>query len=109
MGLWKSKDIRWSSEGSVGRSGDILMCWDESKFACTSTWNIGGAVVVNGWWKVTGYDLYLINVYAPCNRDEKSSLWDRLSLVVAQAAGSHLCAIGDFNSIIEEGERAGSG
>lgn len=107
--IWKTKEVRWSAEGAVGRSGGILTCWDERKFACSSTWNLGRAVIVNGMWRETMEEICLINVYVPCNREEKSRLWDMLSLVVEQAARSHICIIGDFNSILDTGERVGSG
>lgn len=107
--LWKAKEVRWCAEGSVGRSGGLLTWWDDSKFACTSSWSIGGAVVVNGRWRSTMEELCIINVYVSCNRDEKRKMWDKLSMVVTQAAGSHICVIGDFNSILDEGERNGMG
>ncbi|KAL6518076.1 hypothetical protein OROMI_033777 [Orobanche minor] len=40
---------------------------------------------------------------------EKLMLWDRLSLVVEQEVGVNVCIIGDFNSILEVGERVGVG
>lgn len=58
---------------------------------------------------MTGEEICLINVYAPCTRDEKGRLWDRLSLVLAQIGEALVCIIGDFNSILDAGERVGSG
>lgn len=46
--IWKTRDIRWSAEGSIGRSGGILTFWDENSFEVTSHWSLGGAVVLNG-------------------------------------------------------------
>lgn len=107
--IWRDKDIRWCTEGAVGRSGGILTCWDDQKFACVSSWNLGGAVIVNGRWRTTSEEVCIINVYASCIREEKRNLWDKLAMVVAQSAGACTCIIGDFNSILEDGERAGSG
>lgn len=81
--IWKSNDIKWSAEGLIGRAGGILTCWDERKFTCMSTWSLGGAVVVNGWWNATREECCVINVYASCKREEKRRLWDRLSMVVS--------------------------
>lgn len=70
----------------------------------------GGALIVTGRWRSTGYEYCIINVYAPCNNpDEKELLWDRLHMVIQQNEGVYTCVIGDFNTILEEGERAGSG
>lgn len=107
--IWKNKAIRWHAEEAVGRSGGILSCWDESKFTCVSSWSVGRAVIVKGWWNLTREDTYIINVYAPCDREGKVRLWDRLKGVVEQASGACICIIGDFNSILDARERAGSG
>lgn len=66
-------------------------------------------MVVNGWWKATREEMCLINVYAPCCRECKERLWDMLRLVVTQAIGVSVCLIRDFNSILDVGERAGTG
>lgn len=93
----------------MGRSGGLITCWDERKFACSSTWSLGNAAIVNGRWKTTMEEVSIINVYTPCNRVEKRLLWDIISLLVAQSRGSLLCLIGDFNSILEEDKRKGAG
>lgn len=66
-------------------------------------------MVIQGWERASGEELCIINVYAPCEMEEKLKLWDRLSVVVEQREGLNLCIIGDFNSILGEAERAGSG
>lgn len=107
--IWKDKDFGWCAEGAVGRSGGILTCWDARKFTCLSAWNLGGAVIINGWWEATREEIYIINVYAPCCRDGKRRLWDSLGLVLSQSSRVAACLIGDFNSILDSGERSGSG
>lgn len=64
-------------------------------------------MVINGRWKETSEECCIINVYAPCNLREKVLLWDRISLVVGQREDMNTCIIGNFNSILEEGERMG--
>lgn len=51
----------------------------------------------------------VINVYAPCDDEEQLLLWDRLRIVVEQWKNSKVCVIGDFNAILEVGERVGEG
>lgn len=94
---------------AVGRAGGILTFWDEKKFTCISAWNVEGAIIVNGWWKATSDEVCIINVYAPCCREGKASLWDRLGMVVTQVSGVGVCLVGDFNSIIDPRERVGLG
>lgn len=75
----------------------------------SSHWSMNGAVVVNGRWMANGKDYCVINVYAPCSQVEKEQLWDRILLVLTQREDAIICIIGDFNSIIEKGERVGRG
>lgn len=105
--IWNKLKVGWCAENASGRAGGILSFWDESRFISSSQWCLGGAVVVSGRWKATGEEYCVINVYAPCSSVEKEMLWDRLLLVVDQNVGVHLCIIGDFNAILEEGERVG--
>lgn len=63
--IWRNGTFGWRVEEAEGRSGGILSCWDERWFMCTSSWNIGGAVIVNGRWKATRDDVCIINVM-PC-------------------------------------------
>lgn len=108
--LWKkAAEVKWGYKGSMGRSGGVLTFWDDSKFRSSSHWSIGGAVVVVGIWRETREVFCIVNVYASCEEEEKRLLWDKLQLVVEQWSDVNLCLIGDFNSILEEGERVGVG
>lgn len=104
--MWRTAEVRWGCEGSVGHSGGLLTFWDERKFVCSSHWSIGGTVVVVGKGRETGETCYVVNVYFD---DEQLLLWDKLNLVVEQWAEIRVCLIGDFNSILEVGEMEGSG
>lgn len=62
-----------------------------------------GAVVVCGRYKATG-KIFVLSTSILRNLREKQLLWDRLSLVVGQREDVNTYVIGDFNTIIEEGE-----
>lgn len=69
--VWRDKEIKWTIEAAVGRSGGLISYWDERRLVCVSTWNIGGAVIFNGLWKATREEVCVINIYAPCNRAKR--------------------------------------
>lgn len=95
--------------GSQGRAGGILSFWDENKFLSSSQWSMDGAVIVNERSRYSGEDFCIVNIYAPCNLEEKILLWDRLFLVIEKNSEINLHLIGDFNSILDVVERAGVG
>lgn len=96
--------------GRIDRAiGGDLSFWDEGKFSCSSSWNLRGAVVVKGQWRVSGEECCIINVYAPCCFEEKVLLLDMISLTVGQWDGINICVLGDFNAVLEAGERIGLG
>ncbi|KAL8536611.1 hypothetical protein ACS0TY_011982 [Phlomoides rotata] len=66
-------------------------------------------LVVNDRWLEDNGEMVIINVYASCLFSEKAQLWDTIQLVIAQNVDVRICVLGDFNSIIEEGERCGRG
>ncbi|KAL6583818.1 hypothetical protein OROMI_003107 [Orobanche minor] len=76
--LWSRDGVGWYSENAIGRSGGILSFWDESRFEARNMWGVGGAIVVSGIWKPVNEEVCIINVYAPCGREEKAMLWENI-------------------------------
>ncbi|XP_057793237.1 uncharacterized protein LOC131009849 [Salvia miltiorrhiza] len=75
-----------------GRPGGILTVWNPSRFACSSHWDIPGALIVNGRWN-----------------PDREELWNSIGLVVDQNRESCVCIGGDFNSVRSRSERMGRG
>ncbi|KAL8479251.1 hypothetical protein ACS0TY_026209 [Phlomoides rotata] len=54
MGLWDNSNFDWAFSESVGRSGGILSMRDEDVFHKSSSWNVRGALIVNGYFTGDG-------------------------------------------------------
>ncbi|KAL8546466.1 hypothetical protein ACS0TY_006265 [Phlomoides rotata] len=52
--------------------------WDAAKFIRSSSWDMDGVVIVNGFWKDNGWRCCVVNIYSPCILAEKLDLWDRI-------------------------------
>lgn len=103
-----SNDCGWAASDSIGRSGGIITLWNPNKFIASSTWNMQGAVVVNGVWGTDRLRCCIVNVYAACPLGERLDLWDRLQSIIFQNSDVCLCLAGDFNSIRFENGRSGA-
>ncbi|KAL8530056.1 hypothetical protein ACS0TY_007225 [Phlomoides rotata] len=62
--LWGEGNVGWVFKKSEGRSGGIISLWDADKFSCLSSWDMNGALVVNGLWSRDGSACCIVNVYA---------------------------------------------
>ncbi|XP_057790081.1 uncharacterized protein LOC131006954 [Salvia miltiorrhiza] len=109
LSLWGVDCSEMAVRCAKGRSGGILSTWNKDRFAASSSWDIPGAVIVNGIWKSGNLLCCFVNVYAPIDCSDKVSLWETLKEVVAQNKEKCLVLAGDFNSVRKEDERAGRG
>lgn len=62
-----------------------------------------------GVWNKSSLTCTVINVYAPCNFNDKKQLWDVLKMSRNGFAGDLWCVIGYFNSVKCSSERRGVG
>lgn len=46
--IWGGENFGWAVRGPVSRSGGILTLRNIDYFTCLSSWDMSGAVVVNG-------------------------------------------------------------
>ncbi|XP_057810311.1 uncharacterized protein LOC131024792 [Salvia miltiorrhiza] len=51
---WGSNSVDFAVRMADGRSGGIASVWNREVFEASSTWNVPGAVIVNGVWKQEG-------------------------------------------------------
>lgn len=76
--VWYTDDFEWAFKGSDGRSGDLLSIWDSTKFSQVSVHEGDGFLIVEGLWGINRTACYLTNIYAPCTRTGRRSLWNNL-------------------------------
>ncbi|KAL8499899.1 hypothetical protein ACS0TY_019784 [Phlomoides rotata] len=106
-GLWGDSNFDWAFSESEGRAGGILSIWKNDVFHKSSSWNVRGVLVVNGFFTEDGSRGVLLNVYAPCSSSEKRDLWEIIQNTVLQNLDARVCVVGDFNSIRSPEERVG--
>lgn len=54
---------------------------------------------IHGRFTRTNEELYLFNIYAPCESPANQELWDSLSARLHLLSGAKVCLCGDFNAI----------
>ncbi|KAL8528849.1 hypothetical protein ACS0TY_006343 [Phlomoides rotata] len=76
--IWGAGNVEWAYRKAEGRAGGIISLWDADKFIRSSSWDMDGVVIVNGFWKDNGWRCCVVNIYSPCILAEKLDLWDRI-------------------------------
>ncbi|PWA90188.1 RNA-directed DNA polymerase, eukaryota [Artemisia annua] len=86
---------------AVGRSGGILLMWDNKVFNKVQVISDPGFV---GRWIGVGEMVGFVNVYGPRNESDRKSLWSRISRVIGNV-NACWCIFGDFNEVRRLDER----
>jgi len=76
--LWGDPDIRWESQPSVNSAGGILCIWNEKSFKVERRTSGAGFIMLTGKWRQETQLVHVINIYSPCNLQEKRSLWENI-------------------------------
>ena len=64
--------------------------------------------MLTGKWKQESQPIHLINIYSPCNLQDKRMLWENIRQLKYQSPEGYWCIVGDFNNIRNAAERMGS-
>jgi len=107
--LWGDGLCGYSYQSSVGASGGLVTVWDSSMLDVWATVSFGHVLIIKGKVILTGEEVIIFNVYAPCDTGAKRELWERLNSVVLSFSDFYLCLCGDFNSVRNIEERKGRG
>jgi len=107
--IWGDAPYGFSYQPSVGASGGLITVWNSSRIDVWSTSSFAHTLVIYGRVILTGEDIIIINVYAPCDYAGKPELWTRLTSFVVSKTDSCVCLCGDFNSTRSMEERRGRG
>ncbi|XP_058732668.1 uncharacterized protein LOC131604227 [Vicia villosa] len=104
--FWHSSEVDFSFSNSIGRSGGLLILWN-NKVEVINSFRGEGYLGIKACWENKFY--YLINVYSPCLRTKKMELWKKLLELKEAFKDGDWIVGGDFNAIKNSRERKGRG
>ena len=94
--------------GRCSGAEGILCIWNDNRFKVERR-SIGvGFIMLTGKWKQESQPVHLINIYSPCNLQDKRMLWENIRQLKYQSPEGYWCIVGDFNNIRNAAERMGS-
>ncbi|GJT40392.1 RNA-directed DNA polymerase, eukaryota, reverse transcriptase zinc-binding domain protein [Tanacetum coccineum] len=105
--MWGNFNFDYACSMTMGRSGGIITMWDPNVFKKNIIWCNDNYVIVEGKWKNSVEDYFLINVYGPQQQPEKYILWDLLRSFI-QNHQENFILFGDLNEVRCATERFGS-
>ncbi|XP_071695284.1 uncharacterized protein [Rutidosis leptorrhynchoides] len=105
--LWGNHNFDYVVSMARGFSGGIISLWDPNTFIRSDIWCDVNFVIVKGRWVAKNIEVFMVNVYAPQNVNDKASLWQRLSNFMSNNEGM-FALFGDWNAVRYESERCGS-
>ncbi|PNX66795.1 cytochrome p450, partial [Trifolium pratense] len=104
--LWGNSDVEWLAKASCGLSGGLLTVWKRDLFNFCFSFTGTGFLGLCVEWKNTV--IYIVNIYSPCNMSGKRKLWSELIAFKLNNVKGEWVLGGDFNAILNSGERSGS-
>jgi len=90
---------------SVGASGGLITIWDTSEVVVWMSCRGDHFLMIHGRFIKSNEEFYLFNVYGPCDRSAKQTLWTFLSSRLLSMGSRNVCLCGDFNSVRSAEER----
>ena len=106
--LWGDSEIGWEAYPSVNSAGGILCIRNEREFKVESRFIGAGFILLSGKRGQESQPVHIVNIYSPCNLQEKRVLWDSVSQLKNQNASGYWFILGDFNNIRTSTEIIGS-
>ncbi|PWA74145.1 hypothetical protein CTI12_AA254970 [Artemisia annua] len=94
--LWGSKNFGFAQVECNGRSGGLIMVWDDNVFTCKDAVGDDRFIAIKGEWKGIEGDIVVVNVYGPHEPRQKTELWKRLTSLMSNVTAAW-CFFGDFN------------
>ncbi|PWA61144.1 zinc finger, BED-type [Artemisia annua] len=96
--IWGDKGYGYSQLPAVGNSGGIILIWDARVFLCKEAIGDERFIAVRGSWKGKDVEVFLVCIYGPHVGRQKTSLWDRLTVLMNRWNGAW-CIFGDLNVV----------
>nr|XP_025680342.1 uncharacterized protein LOC112781778 [Arachis hypogaea] len=104
--LWGSSNAGWDFVEAVGTAGGLLLIWDDGVFQVRHRYKGERWLCVEGILTRTNFYCAFCLVYGEHGREAKRGVWEELSYV-AGLCQVPFCFMGDFNEILQVGERKG--
>ena len=105
--LWGDMDVVWEFQPAVNTAGGLLCIWNEQTFKVERRVKGTGYILLEGVWTQKNQRLFIVNIYSPCDSQNKRELWESLMQLRQQIPEGMWCFLGDFNSIRLPSERQG--
>lgn len=105
--VWGNSNFNVEWVNAIGRSGGIATLWNPSIFHRSDVYKDQNFLLVSGYIIGSGFQLHILNVYAPQDSRAKRRLWDRIGQKLHSLAG-RVILLGDFNVVRNQDERLNS-
>ncbi|GKV29753.1 hypothetical protein SLEP1_g38652 [Rubroshorea leprosula] len=96
-----------TKKAANGLAGGLLCIWNSKVFRKIEVIEGDNYLGVCGLWGEDDTEVYIINIYSPCQLAGKRALWEDLQKLIINKGGKW-CLAGDFNAVRKIEERAGS-
>ncbi|GJY96717.1 ribonuclease H-like domain-containing protein [Tanacetum coccineum] len=100
----RKKRFDYACSMASGRSSGLVTLWEPNVFAKKRIWCSKNYIIIEGKWKNSADDYYIINVYGPQHQPDKSNLWSYLRVFIQDHIG-RVILFGDLNEVRSESER----
>ncbi|GLT59680.1 hypothetical protein SLA2020_324870 [Shorea laevis] len=97
--IWGRGDFDWVMKSAIGSSGGILCLWNQNSIKAQNKVEGFGFCGFEGQWGSEGVPCIFINVYAPCDKQERRRVWTELQVMLSNYNDRWWCIGGDFNAI----------
>ncbi|XP_057452614.1 uncharacterized protein LOC130744447 [Lotus japonicus] len=105
--IWGDNDFEWKVVPAVNRAGGLLCVWRKDLFVLQNVMVGVGFMGLVGTWGIQTQVCAIVNVYSPCNLEEKRRLWAELVAWRHASPDTSWCVASDFHAVRCTEERKG--
>lgn len=104
--MWSDPEVNWVASPSEGSSGGLISAWNSKMFVVSMKIVNRSWVCLEGRVVELNFECVMINVYRPCNVDERGRVWHEITQLVRLSQKPCL-VMGDFNEVLRQEDRSG--